>query len=132
MLHQRVGNCLRPAHEVVYALLRTIGIVDFQAESLLAQVIADGTQAVAGPLRYQGRWFLIAIDALSHEIIGAIVANLQNGIGHGIGEHHELTGVVGSTYCITIAAQEISSHQSAAEKDQQGCRKSLFIHFLRV
>ena len=71
---------------MIYALLRTIGIVDFQAESLLAQVIADGTQAVAGPFRYQSRWFLIAdkaIEILRKCFIENIASSKANEVSFG-------------------------------------------------
>ena len=93
-LHQRVGHILGPAHEVVHGLLRTVGIVDFQPVALFHHVVADGAQAVGGHTGEQGDGGLVAVDAGAHEVVGAEVADFENGIGHGVRQIDKLAVVL--------------------------------------
>ena len=113
-LHQRVGDVLGPAHEVVNALLRTVGIVDFQAVALLSHVVAHLLQCCCGLLGKQGRGLLVAVDALAHEVVGAEVAYLQYGVGHGIGKGDELAAVVGGTEGSLVVAVGAACEQCYA------------------
>ena len=45
-LHQRVGDVLSPAHNVVNTLLWTLGIVNFQAIAQFHHIVAHSLQAV--------------------------------------------------------------------------------------
>ena len=84
-----------PAHEVVDGFLRPVGVVDFQAVALRADVVAHGSQCLCCLLCEEGCRFLVAVDALSHEVVRAEVTYLEDGIGNGIGQGDELAVVVG-------------------------------------
>ena len=127
-LHQRVYHSLRPSHEVVDTLLWPVGIVDFQAITLLAYVVADGPQTVGSSPCQQCRRLLVAVDALAYEVVGAVVANLQNGIRHGVGEHYKLARIVLCHRRAVMAVQKKGCSQSSANEDEQRRRKSLFVH----
>ena len=94
LLHAGVGDIGGPAHEVVDAPLRTVGIVYLQSETERLDVVADGTQAIGGTARQQGGRLQIAVDAVTHEVVGAEVAYFQNGIGHGVSQVDKLALVL--------------------------------------
>ena len=120
VLHQRVSYVLRPAHEVVNTFLRTIGIVDFQPITQLNYVIAHGLQAVCSLTGKQCRRLLVAVNARSHEVVCAVVANLQDGIGHHVGEGYKLAGIVRRADCRVIVVAARGQHRCAADYEDSG------------
>ena len=119
-LHQRVSEVLGPAHEVVHALLRTVGIIDLQTIAQGLHVVAHGTQAVGSHTGEQGRRLLVAVDATAHEIVGAEIAYLEDGIGHHIGEGHKLAVVVGRADLGPWLARGEARHEGRAAEDEDG------------
>ncbi len=109
LLHLRGREVGSPAHEMVDGLLGAIGIVDFQPVALLAQVVADGAETVGSLLRKQGRGLQIAVDTLAHEVVGAEIANLEDGVGHGISQGDKLTAVVGGRHCHGIVVATVAA-----------------------
>ena len=118
-LHQRVGDVFRPAHEMVYTHLRTVGIIDFQAIALCFHVVADGTEGLGCLFRQQRGGLQITVDALAHEIIGAIVSYLEDGIRHGIGEVCKLTAVFGGRHGgqLLVVGTAVGRHHAADDED---------------
>ena len=116
-LHLRGLQVGGPSYEVVDALLRTVGIVDFQAVALLHHVVAHCPECLGGLPCEQGRGLLVAVDALSHEIVGAVVANLQDGIGHGVGQGDELAVVLrrADHHGVGISADATGNHAHTAD-----------------
>ena len=92
-LHARVGDILRPAHEMVNALLRTVSIVDFQAIALFLHVVAHGLQAVCSLFRHQCSRLQIPVNTVAHEVVCAEIADFQNRIRHGVGQCDKLSCV---------------------------------------
>ena len=92
-LHGGVVDVGGPADEVVDGALRTVGVVDFEAVALCHEVVADGAQAVGGFADHQGRGLEVAVDAGADEVVGAVVADFEDGVGDGLGEDDELGGV---------------------------------------
>ena len=80
---------------MVDTFLRTISIIDLQAIALSFHIVAYGPEAVGRLTGKQGRGLQIAVDAGSHEIIGAKIADLEDGIGHSIRQGNKLTGIIG-------------------------------------
>ena len=131
LAHQRVGNVLRPAHEVVDGPLGTVGIVDFQAIAHRLHVVADGLQAVCRLARQQGSRFEIAVDARADEVVCAEVPDFQNGIGHGIGQRHELSRVfrrVGRTVLKVIDETDASIREHDWQGDGHQQIQVSFLH----
>ena len=95
-LHQRVAEVFAPAHEVVDARLRAVGVVYLQAVAAGLEVVADGAEAVGGLAREQRRGLQVAVDARADEVVCAEIAYLQYGVGHHIGDVHEGLRAVGS------------------------------------
>ena len=82
-LHFGVADVGGPAHKVVHGFLRAVGVVDLQTVALTDDVIAHGLQRLGGFLGQQGDGLFVAVDAGADEIVGAVVAYLQNGVGDG-------------------------------------------------
>ena len=117
-LHQRVGDVLGPAHEVVNALLRTIGIVDLQAIALCFDVIAHGFQTVSSLTGEQRCRFFITVDTSSHKIVRAEVTDFQNHIRYHVGNGYKLAGIVSRTDCRTLLrVRKTRHHRHAADKN---------------
>ena len=127
-LHQRVVDVLSPAHKVVDALLRTVGIVDFQAIALLDNIVADGLQTVSSLTGEQSGGFLVAVDAASHKIVGAKVADFQNHVGHDVGKCHKLAGIVGRNDGGVLFGAG-GQHAGAAEDEDGGHHPFAFVRF---
>ena len=83
--HAGIVEVGSPAHEVVNGHLWTISVVDFQAVAQLDDIVTNSAEAVGCLFGEQGSWFQIAVNAVAHEVVGAEVADFQNGIGHDIG-----------------------------------------------
>ena len=94
-LHSRIGQIGGPADEVIHRFLGAIGVINFQTIALRHQVVAHHTQAVGSLTGDKGSGLHIAIDSTTNEIVGAIVANFKNGIGHRVGNVNKLATVIG-------------------------------------
>ena len=141
-LHQRVGDVLCPAHEVVNALLRTIGIVDFQAIAQLDDIVAYGLQAIGSLAGDECRRLLVAINTFTHEVISTEISDFQYGIGHHVSNGHELAGIVGHTdyraflrvsgadRCTFLCFRKASHHRQHADGDGGSIRMFLLYHIL--
>ena len=84
-----------PLYEVIHSHLRAVGIEDFQPVAQFHHFLAHGLQTVRSLPGNQCDRFLIATDTLTHEVVGAEVADFQDGIGHHIGEVHEGAVILG-------------------------------------
>ena len=67
------------------------GIIDLQAIALGFHIVANGPKAIGRLMGKQSRGLQIAVDAGFHEIIGAKIADLEDGIGHSIRQGNRLT-----------------------------------------
>ena len=88
--HQRVGHIGRPAHEMVHCLLRAISVINLQPVTPAHHLVAHSPQTVGGAAREQCHGLLISVHARAHKIIGAVIAHLEYGIGHCLGQHDKL------------------------------------------
>ena len=98
LFHERVVEVFAPPHEMVNGALRAVSVENFEAVALLQQLIADGTQTIGGLTGEQCRGFKITIYARANEIIGAVIADFENGIGHHISNHHKTARIVGQLF----------------------------------
>ena len=89
ILHPRVLRVLRPAHEMRDGALRTVGVVDLQAIPAPHAIVARRLERHCSLLRNQRTGTLVAIHALTHKVVRRVVANLQDGVRHSLGERHE-------------------------------------------
>lgn len=78
-LHKGIGNVSSPPHEVVHRLLWSVGIIYLQSVAHLFHLVANGAQTVSSCLGQQCRRALITVYALTHEVVGGVIANLQYG-----------------------------------------------------
>ena len=88
-VHPRVLHVLRPAHEMRHGALRTVGVVDLQAVPALHAVVARRLEGGRGLFRDQRARPLVAVHALPDEVVRRVVADLQDGVRHRLGERHE-------------------------------------------
>ena len=89
-LHESVWHVSRPVYEVVYGALRPVGVENLDAVALGHQIVAHLLECGGGLFGKQGGGLLIAVYAFSNEIIGAEIADFQNGVRHHIGDVDEL------------------------------------------
>ena len=85
----------------------------------------------------QGGGLLVAVDAGSDEVVGAEIADFEDGVGDGIGEVDELAAVVGGAdggLVVVAAGGEGGDGEAAHGTQPQGEEDVLFhlIFFLRV
>ena len=92
-LHQRVVEVFAPADEVVDGHLGAVGVVDFEAVALGFELVADLAQAFGGLAGEERRGLEVALDARADEVVGAVVAYFEYGVGHGLGEGDEIAAV---------------------------------------
>jgi len=69
--------------------LGTVGVEDFQAVALCFDIIAHRLQRFGGPHGEQSGRLVIAVDAVSHEVIGRVITDFENDIRHGLRNMHE-------------------------------------------
>ena len=96
LLHLDVVNVLSPTHEVVYSALWTISVINLEAVALSLELVAHGLQCLSGTASEQCGGFLISVDARAHEVVGAMIANLEDSIGHHVGDVDKVAIVVGA------------------------------------
>ena len=119
-LHQRVVDVLCPAHEVVYALLRTVGIVDLQAITLGFHIITHGLQTIGSLACEQRRRLFVAVDTGAHKVVRTEVTDFQYGIGHHVGNGHKLTGIVSRTDLLALRRVRKAGHYCHAANCEDG------------
>ena len=128
-LHEGVGNVGSPAHEMVNTFLRTVGVVDFQSVALPDDVVADGTEAIGGSFGEQRGGLLIAVDAGANEVVGAVVADFEYGVGYGIGKGYKLAGIIGRTDLLRIvgSCQRVAGDAEDGREHPQSCALSFHV-----
>ena len=89
LLHALVFEVAAPANEEIDSHLRAIGIEDLEAITLLLEVVAHQLEAVGRLACQIGHGALIARDALAHEVVGGVVANLLDDVGADVGKEDE-------------------------------------------
>ena len=88
--HARILRIRGPADEVVHCHLRTVGVVDFKSIAPAHQVVADGAEAVRRGAGKKRRRSKVTVNPVAHEVIGAEIADLQDGVGDGLSYRHEI------------------------------------------
>ena len=90
-LHALVFEVASPANEEIDSHLRAIGIEDLEAITLLLEVVAYQLEAIGSLACQIGYGALIARDALAHEVVGGIVADLLDDVGADVGKEDEVS-----------------------------------------
>ena len=80
--------------------LRAVRVKNLQPVALLLQILADLREGRCRLLRQEGQGLFVAVDAVSDEIVGGIVADLQDRVRNRFGEQHEAGGIVGELHLI--------------------------------
>ena len=93
LLHRRVLHVLRPTDKMVDGSLRTVGIPNLKAVAIRLQFVADGFERVCRLACHERHRLLVAVDAFTHKIIRAVVADLQNRIGDDVCQIDKSTAV---------------------------------------
>ena len=78
---------------MVDGALGTVGVENLEPVSETDDIVADRFQAVRGLPGQEGGRFQITVDPVPDEIIGAEIADLEDCIGHDVGEGDESAGV---------------------------------------
>ena len=91
--HERVVHILGPADEMVHGALGAVRVVDLDAVALRLQLVAGGLEAVRRLSGHQRHGLQVAVHARAYEIIGAVVPNLQNSVGHHVSDVHKIAAV---------------------------------------
>ena len=89
-LHALVFEVASPADKEIDSHLRAIGIEDLEAITLLLEVVAHQLEAVGSLAGQIGHGALIARDALAHEVVGGVVADLLDDVGADVGEEDKV------------------------------------------
>ena len=89
-LHALVFEVASPANEEIDGHLRAVGIKNLEAITLFLEVIAHQLEAVGSLAGQIGDGAFITRDALAHEVIGRVVANLLDDVGADVGEEDEV------------------------------------------
>ena len=92
---QRVGHVFAPAAEVVDGHLRPVGVPDLEAVAACHHFVADALEGLGSFAGHQGNRLFVAIDARSHEVEGAVVADFQDDVGDDVGQDNEAAGIGG-------------------------------------
>lgn len=88
-LHALVVEVAAPTNEEIDSHLRAVGIEDLEAITLLLEIVAYQLEAVGSLACQIGHGALIARDALAHEVVGGVVADLLDDVGADVGEEDE-------------------------------------------
>ena len=89
-LHALVVEVASPANEEIDSHLRAVGIENLEAITLLLEVVAYQLEAVGSLACQIGHGALIARDALAHEVVGGVVADLLDDVGADVGEEDKV------------------------------------------
>ena len=75
---------------MVHAALRPVGIVNFEPVALRFYIVTDRLQRSGGLLGEQRSRGLVAVNAFTHKVIGAKIADFQNDVRHYIRHGHKV------------------------------------------
>ena len=89
-LHALVFKVASPANEEIDSHLRAVGIENLEAITLFLEVVAHQLEAVGSLAGQIGHGALIARDALAHEVVGGVVADLLDDVGADVGEEDKV------------------------------------------
>ena len=115
-LHPDIGHVRGPADKMVHAFLGPVGIVDLEPVTFGDDLVADGLQRLGGLAGQERRRLLVAVDAVSHEVVGPEIADFQDGVRHDIGDEDKVTAVFGRGDGFLFPA----AGEDAAEKKENG------------
>ena len=90
LLHALVFEVASPANEEIDSHLRAVGIENLEAITLFLEVVAHQLEAVGSLAGQIGHGALIARDALAHEVVGGVVADLLDDVGADVGEEDKV------------------------------------------
>ena len=93
-LHPRIVGVERPVHKVRDRHLRAIRVENLQPVAHREQLVADLLERGGGFLGEERQRLLIAVDPVADEVVGRIIADLQNRIRHGFRKQHKVRAVV--------------------------------------
>ena len=89
-LHAGVAHIGRPAHKMVHAALRTVGVVNLEPVALRFYIVTDRLQGLRSLLGEQRSRGLVPVNALTHKVIRAKIADFQNYVRHHIRHGHKV------------------------------------------
>ena len=121
-----VGQVLRPAHEVVHATLRTVGIINLQAIAVTLQVIAGSPQAVGRHTRHQCHGLLISVNPRPHKVVGTVITYLKDRVGHHIGNAHKTAPIHRLVLHLGHVLGALATGKQAC-RHEQGCSNHLCV-----
>ena len=75
---------------MVHAALRPVGIVNFEPVALRFYIVTDRLQRSGGLLGEQRSRGLVAVNAFTHKVIRAKIADFQNDVRHYIRHGHKV------------------------------------------
>ncbi len=119
-----------PAHEVVHAALGTIGVIDLDAIAVTPEVVARGTQAVGSLTGHQRHGLLIAVDPCTHKVVGAEIADFEDGIGDDIGNVDKLARIHRRILDFSHILGTLATRQQASHNNQGNCHHHLGVSHL--
>ena len=122
-LHPGVVCVQRPVHEMGHRHLGPVGVEDLQPVAHAHQLVAGLFQGGGGLRGQKSQGLLIAVDAVAHEIVGGVVAYLQDSVGHGLAEQHEVGRIVRQDHPVLglggIGLRVLFRPAAAGAKEQQ-------------
>ena len=129
--HKSVVEFFAPADEVVNGGLRTVGVVDLDAVAHGEEFVAYGFEAVGCDPGKESSGFVVAVDAAADEVVGAMVAYFENGVGDDVGDADEVgscrdCGRVGRAFgCrrdgLTVMPAGGKGQREQGRKGDKGC-----------
>lgn len=92
-IEERFHGCIRqvldPLHEVIDSHLRAVGIENLDTIALFAKLIGGLSKRLGRLACTESHWSLIAVNALTDEIISAKITHFENNIRHHISETYK-------------------------------------------
>ena len=89
-LHALVFEVASPANEEIDSHLRAVGIKNLEAITLLLEIVAHQLETIGSLAGQIGDGTLIARDALAHEVVGGVVADLLDDVGADVGKEDKV------------------------------------------
>ena len=84
IVHEGVRHIGRPAYKMVHGALGPVRIVNLEPVSLGHYVVTHFLERGGGLRSEQGRGLQIAVYPLSHKVVGAVIADFQDGVRNGL------------------------------------------------
>ena len=116
--HRGIGDVRCPSHEMVHRLLGPVCIIYLQPVSHLPEFVVHCLEAVRRLTGKQCCRLLVAVDPGSHEVIGRIIANLQDHVRNDVRDIDEIPGSVDAG-AMDVPARGTGNERKPA--DCQGC-----------